>query len=136
MREQLALSVQTLTYAAGDVVREAMLRSVEDALANEAKTLFALVTVRWGNDSRPNQDSFRLFNTALVSRAEPDIVALGAAPTVLEVPLSKAKLNPLARGRYVSTGPFQPFQVFAKIERVERKAGRWIVLTPIVILSA
>jgi hypothetical protein len=54
---------------------------------------------------------------------------------VLEVPLSKAKLNPLARGRYVSTGPFQPLQVFAKIERVERKAGRWIVLTPIVILS-
>jgi hypothetical protein len=132
--QQLVLAIDTLMFAAGDVIREAMVRNVEEMLAEQTRTMFALVTMFWGFWAE-GPDVPHLWNGGVVMRDEPDVVTLGPAPPVLHVPLDVEKLNPLARARYSHRGPYQPLQVFAKIEEVD-PFGRGIILTPIVLLSA
>jgi len=130
---QLALALETILFAAGDVVRELMLAAATDVLGQAEKTLFALVRLRWGFDTVDGVG--RLWNGGLVSRRDPEFMSIGPAPAVILVrPMDLVKLNALSRGRYTERS-FQMLEVFAKVERVVVDEGRWLVLTPIVILS-
>jgi hypothetical protein len=127
---QLTLALQTVSFAAADVVRETAVEMIDARLASANRTLFALVTLEWGYRENYVATSY-LWNGGVVTRQHPQQMTFG--PAFIQVPIDKAKLNPLAQGRYVDDGPYQPLQVFGKIEKIE---SRNIVLTPIVILSS
>jgi hypothetical protein len=128
---QLALALSTVEYAAADVVREALLTSTEAVLAQETRSVFSLLTLKWGfwNDGG---ETF-LWNAGVLAQDEPEDMKFGVS--VVQIQVDETKLNTLARARYVHKGPFQPLRVFGKVERVERERGRWIIITPVVILS-
>lgn len=130
---QLALCLTTLQFAASDVIGEAIRQSVETMLSSSTRTMFALVRTFWGFWGEWNPPY--LWNGGVVRRDEPNVLATGATPAVLHVPIDETKLSALARPRYVHRGPYQPLEVFARIEGIDH---RWpvVVLTPIVILSA
>jgi hypothetical protein len=127
---QLAVVMTTVDYAASAVVAESLLSAAEGLLQRAHKSLFTRITMDW-----PfwEGDEPHLWNAGLHAPGTTDVVSWGPTSPVLRVPIDPEKLNSLARGRYVS-GPAQPLEVFAKIERVDREAGE-IVLMPIVILS-
>lgn len=133
-REQLKLALDTVQYAAGDVVKEAMIRSVDSMLAGATHSIFALVTTMWSYWGEGGWSY--LYNGGLVDREDPEILSLGPTPPVMRVPIDVSKLTTFARSRYGHRGPFQALQVLGRIEPIEHSGVRSIIVTPIVILSA